>query len=341
MNTQDFRMNGDERIGAGNGKRPRGLRRVLVLFVLLAFVFIVWYAFKEGQQAGINQITPVIRADSEPFKVKPDEPGGMEIPHQDKLVYEQIQGKNSPSTPEKLLPLPEQPMQKKDSESAATTPPQKSDGSTESLTLLPAKEVQELPKAEIKRADNETLKPAARSSAPKAEVVKPIVEPKAKPPKPAVATARPREPIPSERTGMVDLSKVLEAEPQATEPKPMPEPVADQAKQEPTSPAQEDKPSKDLTQNPEPVAAKDGKFIIQLASLPDAEKAKKTLPVLENKFRAILNGARLRVVAAEIPGKGTFHRIQAVGFADKADAQAACAKLVSQGQACILAGKTP
>ncbi|MDA8232241.1 MAG: SPOR domain-containing protein [Magnetospirillum sp.] len=52
---------------------------------------------------------PVIKADDRPIRVRPDDRGGMEVPNQDKLVYDKMQGEGEPKT-EQLLAPPEQPM---------------------------------------------------------------------------------------------------------------------------------------------------------------------------------------------------------------------------------------
>jgi cell division septation protein DedD len=51
---------------------------------------------------------PVIHAEDKPVKVKPQDRGGMEVPNQDKLIYDQMASKTPPSQPERLLPPPEQ-----------------------------------------------------------------------------------------------------------------------------------------------------------------------------------------------------------------------------------------
>jgi len=55
---------------------------------------------------------PLIRADSGPIKVRPEEPGGMDVPDRDKLVYDRIDGNGERSAVERLLPPPEMPMAK-------------------------------------------------------------------------------------------------------------------------------------------------------------------------------------------------------------------------------------
>jgi cell division septation protein DedD len=60
------------------------------------------------QTAGV----PVIKADDHPIKTKPEDRGGMDVPNQDKLVYERM-GAQSDAVPqtERLLPPPEQPQE--------------------------------------------------------------------------------------------------------------------------------------------------------------------------------------------------------------------------------------
>ena len=59
---------------------------------------------------GVDGELPLIKADKKPFRVKPETPGGMEVPNQDKLVYERLRRGDETRVPvEKLLPSPEKP----------------------------------------------------------------------------------------------------------------------------------------------------------------------------------------------------------------------------------------
>jgi hypothetical protein len=87
--------------------RPRPLLRVAVaLAVMGAFAGGLWFAYNEGKHhvGGAGDI-PLIRADTSPMRVKPENPGGMRIPDRDMLIY----GQQRPQV-EHLLPPPEQPM---------------------------------------------------------------------------------------------------------------------------------------------------------------------------------------------------------------------------------------
>ncbi len=68
-----------------------------------------------------NQI-PTVRADQSPTKVRPDDPGGMDVPNRDKLVYEKMGGGEpaaAGTATERLLPPPEDPR----APPVQTTPP--------------------------------------------------------------------------------------------------------------------------------------------------------------------------------------------------------------------------
>ena len=53
---------------------------------------------------------PLITASAEPWKVRPDDPGGMEIPNQGTLIYETLTTADPEEAPERILPPPEEPM---------------------------------------------------------------------------------------------------------------------------------------------------------------------------------------------------------------------------------------
>jgi hypothetical protein len=91
-------------------RRPRRvLATALALLVMGLFGGGLWLAYvQERGHAGGDSLSgdvPLIRADERPTKVKPERPGGMEIPDRDKLIYNQTR-----PVVEHLLPPPEKPM---------------------------------------------------------------------------------------------------------------------------------------------------------------------------------------------------------------------------------------
>lgn len=95
-----------------------GLLRILsIVFVLAAvcgFIALAWYAYKSGMQPVSEDEIPMVAADTEPFKEKPEDPGGLQFEHQDKSVYNQLatgEGEQRPMA-ERLLPPPEEPVER-------------------------------------------------------------------------------------------------------------------------------------------------------------------------------------------------------------------------------------
>jgi cell division septation protein DedD len=85
-------------------RRWRGV--VLTLFLMSLFAGGFWFAYSAGKGRPEGEV-PLIRADGRATKQRPDQPGGMTIPDQDKLVYNQ----GAPARqPERLLPPPEAPL---------------------------------------------------------------------------------------------------------------------------------------------------------------------------------------------------------------------------------------
>ncbi|MCZ6511858.1 MAG: hypothetical protein O7A62_14890, partial [Alphaproteobacteria bacterium] len=108
-----------ERLGPGTAyaePSPGVGRLVKILVVTIgllgvaAFGWVVWIAYDEGVRTGAVKTVPLIRADLGEIKRKPDKPGGLVIPHQDKLVFNRLAPGQADEPVERLLPLPEVPI---------------------------------------------------------------------------------------------------------------------------------------------------------------------------------------------------------------------------------------
>lgn len=102
----------DEESEEGEGQP---LRFVFALGILIIFAALAWLIFKWSTQT-VSNVAPHIQADQKPYKVRPDHPGGIQIPHQDKLIYGKLEhqpsGVDAESVQgEHILPPPEPVMQ--------------------------------------------------------------------------------------------------------------------------------------------------------------------------------------------------------------------------------------
>lgn len=84
---------------------------LITVAAMAVFAGGLWFAYVQGTKHGTAPAAgdgnvPLIHADQRPIKIKPDQPGGMDVPDRDKLVFNEKAG--GPPV-EKLLPPPERP----------------------------------------------------------------------------------------------------------------------------------------------------------------------------------------------------------------------------------------
>lgn len=279
----------------------------LVLIALAAVIAAgVWF-FNGGNERKSDEV-PLIRADQGQTKQRPEQPGGMEIPDQDKLVYDEGKGPKV----EQLLPPPEQPL-----------PP-------------PAPE----PQAQAQPAPAPVAAPAAAASAPQEPAVPapaqapvqapaPVVTaasqapaklapppaPKAPPAQPKVAAIQPPPPPPAP-------PKPVMAQPPATPapPKSVPAPVQPAAVQ-PAAPK---------------AASAGGGYRLQLGAVPSEALAQSEWNRIKAAHGDLLNGLNAAFPHVDLGAKGTFYRVQAGPLPDMGRAQELCNALKQRGVGCIL-----
>lgn len=96
---------------------PRlGWRKLMLIALGVAIVggasSAVWVAYNQGMVAGTETAAPLIRSKMEETRRRPAEPGGMQVPNRDKLVFDRIAPDAGEIRLERLLPPPEAPLPK-------------------------------------------------------------------------------------------------------------------------------------------------------------------------------------------------------------------------------------
>ncbi len=250
----------DEEEGEDEAKEPRGrlLPIATAMLALLGFAGIIWYAYQWGAGGVAPEELPVIRAEAGPSKIRPESPGGLEVPYQETLALNDVQPDPAKPQVERLLPPPETPLPLPKTTAPVETPPP---------------------------STAETVPEPATSTAPAApETTVKSVPPVPEPPK---------------------------AEPAA-----------------PAAPTQ-------TTATQTAAAPSDG-FVLQLASLKAKERAPAEWSRLQKSYPTLLGSRQLLVLPVDLAGRGTFYRVQAGYFPDRAAAEAVCKQLKAKSQDCLV-----
>lgn len=94
---------------------PKKRRGGFVIALMLALLLFggtgaaIW-TVDDWWPVGDDMEIPLVKANTGPIKVRPEDPGGMTVPNQDKLVYDKLGNPSVASGVERLLPAPETPM---------------------------------------------------------------------------------------------------------------------------------------------------------------------------------------------------------------------------------------
>lgn len=94
----------------------------VVVAVIVALGWLLFGGPADGP-GGERSELPLIKAETTPYKVRPESPGGLEVPDRDKLVYGRIGGDDAPPPVERLLPPPEAPKPPPSAEAPPPEPP--------------------------------------------------------------------------------------------------------------------------------------------------------------------------------------------------------------------------
>lgn len=96
--------------------KPSAVKYILGLTLFLSIAIFAWLLYRWSVSSDNESKEPIMVPSNGIFKVRPETPGGVNIPHQDMLVYGHISNKDN-TPPERLLPPPEQPLLTQDVES--------------------------------------------------------------------------------------------------------------------------------------------------------------------------------------------------------------------------------
>ncbi len=150
------------------------LGAALAIVIVAGFGIGIWYAYDQGVKKGVKLAPPIIKADETPVKEIPEDPGGMEIPHQDKKVFDVLKAEPEEEKVETLMAPPEQVVEESAPVDIAEDPALKKSSEPETLMSKAEDTKEEVKAGAVAAADKvaEKVEAAEKVVADKAEELK-------------------------------------------------------------------------------------------------------------------------------------------------------------------------
>ncbi len=297
-------------------KSPRNRKTAMVASALvgsLALGGALAFAYKNsGIIMGGSGDAPLIQADNRPTKVAPDDPGGKQFPHKNKLIYDRLQGDTAPEVATIVPRQEEVASNTADAASAPNAAPQ-SGGAQPAPSGQPAGEGPKKVKTLIVKPDGTVMQSAGAGGT-------------------QVAAASPQ----TQPAGGV---------PQPTTPSPAATPPEGTAASI-AAPAR--KPSLDSAQTqtaavasaPKAAAAPSAageQFVVQVAARKSQTAALAAFADLQQRYPSLLNSYRPIIQRADLGTKGIWYRLRVGPMSEKTAAATLCEKLKSAGmRSCLV-----
>ena len=262
----------------------------------------------------------LVEAPTEPYKVRPDDPGGLEIPNRDKLIYETLETDEPEEGPEQILPPPEEPMSP---QAAAGTGAPDAAPAPLPLEEAPPEEVPPPAAAEGPPPDAAEEMPPALETPPRAEAEAAPVEPPLPPAPP------PRAEAPAERMAANEAPERAAAheapvQPAGADGVPVPA-------RRPVRLTRAEAPARESASWATP-----GSVLIELGASAERADMERLWERLRRRHETALAGRDPLILRTDRGERGSLYRLRAGPFADRAAAERTCARLDARGLDCIV-----
>jgi hypothetical protein len=319
-----------EHAGYQSLEKPRSRKGVLAIGAVVGAIVIgAGGAFFLGGNS--STITggepPLIKADNEPVKVQPQNPGGVEIPNQNKQIYERA----NQSGDTKIVSREEQPVDVKQVARMNAGASADATGATAAAAQQPANGLNLGEPRKVRtvavRPDGSMVRPESNNARPTSSPVPTMALPAAAQATPAavgVANAAPPQPRPA-----------------ASTPAAAPAPAAPKAVPAAATPASGASPQRVASTQPvavastaAPEATAIGGFSVQLGVRGSEGEAQTAFSQFQKKF-SDLDGMPSSIRKAEVNGN-TVYRVR-VGPMSRDEASSLCSRLQGQGGQCFVA----
>jgi hypothetical protein len=294
---------------------------VAIIVIIATLLTAIWYMRRAAKEYTTKEELPIVKADQEAVKVKPSDRGGMVVLNMDKTVYDNLSrgtNKENASKVEKILPSPEEPIDKvkiiqeqqveqaseqKPAESlpeAARVPENNDERNSATTNVIPI---------ESKPEQKTQVEQIQESNKEQKEALE----------KETIEEAKPKENEKPKRNKA--LTKIADKTSR----------VSDQDLQLPPK----HKKKADNITNLASRKITSG-YKVQLAAFKTEKEALQEWNRIKKKYKQVLSKYKPSIERREIDHKGIFYRLQAGPFASEAEARSICKKLTDNNQSCFL-----
>jgi hypothetical protein len=315
---------------------------LVIMSAFLGLAVLGWFANEEHKNPEDLAKLPLIKADTNPFKIKPADPGGMKIPNTDIKLYDEIARNTQPKRTDvidlsdaRLSAPPEEPVTLKE-QPVAQPKPHKT-----VIAVLPASKAPAL-KPTMTKEENAPVQ-VVKKPVEEAPVIRPL-----KPVRKVVISTGPhniktsvvssQDPrykrvtlsgIPNKPSKIRKTTTPVLVRKTINKPKTIAVSVPAIKRVQKVV-----RPIKKVTAAPKLMI---GSELIQLGSYQSRASVKKGWNTLKKKYPKDLSRLSLSIKTADLGPRGVYYRMLAGPFKNKDIAAKACKKLISKGQDCLVA----
>ncbi len=295
MNNNDYDAEFDQHDSFSSANGLRWMSMLVIVLIIFGFFSLVWYAYNATDMSTPQGTTPVITADNQDYKIKPEDVGGLRVIDKDIESYQLM--RRDPSAIEegkvieRLRPQSEAPVIVERIEEAEAT------------VATTQQDTEEATNAADDAA--ETLSAEAEDTA--ADKLDVLVND---------ATRKTYEVI--ESTDSVDVVAPV---------KKKPAPI-----QKIAEPAPE---KKEVIKKEEPKPVAESGVYVQLAAMRSEAEAERLWRKVSETHSGLLGDKSHYVQPVDVPGTGKLYRLRVTGMGTHKAAAELCSKLKARSQTCI------
>ncbi len=308
---------------------PGILIGLAIAAVLMGGAF--WWGYDLGQRGENGLFPPLIQADRAPIKEAPEEPGGLQVPNQESLVFDGVTGDEDAAGRVGVL----------------ATPPEEPLARSETQRIAQQGGEVEATAAGIRVVDTDA---AGRPDLPPAPPPLAEEDLSAAPPRQTASTENLRAAASGRDVATEPLGQASQGlSPEELQIAAATPPAAPRAASAGTGGPERAGIETEMAAvaTPAPAAPKavtppavvaTGAFRVQIGSYRTEAGALNGWKILQSAHETLLAKLKPTIVSADLGARGVFHRLQAGPLADRGAANTLCSSLKARKQGCLVVG---